>query len=160
MDVAANGKVATATGTTEIGTFLESQVGRVYHSSWRTIDQAMVDAFASVTGDRVDPTRAAPTPFGGTAAQGFLLLSLLAVMRKDTDRGPTPGVRIGVNYGFDRVRFVSSVSIGSRVRGRFITRSVIEKRPGTYQEEIEAAIECEGCAEPVLEARWIIQAMT
>ena len=91
-------------------------------SRWFTVDQAMIDGFADVTHDHqfihVDPAAAAQTPFGGTIAHGFLTLSLLSAMVYDAVP-PIEGVTMGVNYGFDRVRFVSPVKVDARVRGHF-----------------------------------------
>ena len=91
-------------------------------SRWITVDQARIDAFAEVTEDRqfihIDPEAARATPFGGTIAHGFLTLSLLSAMTYDAVP-PLEGVVMGVNYGFDRLRFLAPVLAGSQVRGRF-----------------------------------------
>src|SRR5207248_11528299 len=90
-------------------------------SSWLTIDQARIDAFADATEDRqfihIDPAAAAQTPFGGTIAHGFLTLSLLSRMGAEAMLIPH-GVRMAVNYGIDRMRFLAPVRAGKRVRGR------------------------------------------
>ena len=87
-------------------------------SDWITVDQARIDAFADITEDRqfihVDPERAKATPFGGTIAHGFLTLSLLSRMSFD-GVAPLEGVVMGVNYGFDKVRFLAPVPSGARV---------------------------------------------
>src|SRR5579862_6194813 len=102
-------------------------------SSWLTIDQQRIDEFAEATEDRqfihVDPGAAAQTTFRGTIAHGFLSLSLLSRMGAEAMRIPE-GVKIGVNYGFDTVRFLAPVRSGKRVRGRFTLDSVEEKAPG------------------------------
>ena len=99
---------------------LQSQVGQTFQSEWLLIDQAMIDRFAEATGDfqyiHVDPERAAQTPFGGTVAHGFLTLSLLSRLHATLRRPPIKGIRMGINYGLDRVRFVHPVRSGSRVR--------------------------------------------
>src|SRR3954468_7461091 len=105
-------------------------------SSWLMVDQARIEEFAEVTEDRqfihVDPEAAAKTPFGGTIAHGFLTLSLL--LRMAADPMPVPeGVKMGVNYGFERARFIAPVRSGKRVRGRFALASMGEKRPGQWQ---------------------------
>ena len=91
-------------------------------SSWILVDQARIDAFAEATEDRqfihVDPEAAAQTPFGGTIAHGFLSLSLLSRMGAEAMLVPD-GLKMAVNYGFDRVRFIAPVKAGKRVRGRF-----------------------------------------
>lgn len=87
-------------------------------SSWVTIDQARIQAFADATGDQqwihTDPDRAATGPFGGTIAHGYLTLSLLPVMTADLLR--VDGITAAINYGADRLRFVQPVPAGSRVR--------------------------------------------
>ena len=101
---------------------LAAMVGRSFVSRWLVVDQARIDAFAKVTEDEqfihVDPKRAAETAFGGTVAHGFLTLSLLSAMAYSA-LPRIEGAAHGVNYGFDRVRFVRPVPSGSRVRGHF-----------------------------------------
>src|SRR5437763_7676423 len=113
---------------------IRARVGQeVGVSSWLTIDQARIDAFAEATEDlqfiHVDPVAAAQTPFGGTIAHGFLSLSLLSRMGAEAMLIPE-GMRMAVNYGLDRVRFLAPVRSGKRVRGRFTLDSVEEKAPG------------------------------
>lgn len=128
-------------------------------SDWLTVDQAMIDCFAEATGDRqfihVDPVRAAATPFGGTIAHGFLTLSLLPALLETADIPVPAGLRMAVNYGTDRLRFVSPVRAGRRVRGRFTLLRFTEIAPGTYRQVIEATIEIEGSERPALIAEWI-----
>ena len=102
---------------------LQSLIGQeVGVSRWFALDQARIDAFAGLTEDEqfihVDPERAKTTPFGGTIAHGFLTLSLASAMSYDAVK-PLQGVVMGVNYGFDKLRFLAPVPAGSRVRGRF-----------------------------------------
>jgi acyl dehydratase len=127
-------------------------------SGWILVDQARIDAFAEVTEDRqfihVDPDAAARTPFGGTVAHGFLTLSLLSRMAADAMLVPE-GVKMGVNYGFERVRFMAPVRSGKRVRGRFRLASMDEKRPGQWQFVHNVAVEIEGEDKPALVADWI-----
>jgi acyl dehydratase len=127
-------------------------------SDWILVDQARIDAFAEVTEDRqfihVDPIGAAKTPFGGTVAHGFLTLSLLSRMAADAMLRPE-GVKMGVNYGFDRVRFMAPVRSGKRVRGRLTLTAFDEKRPGQYQFVHNVAVEIEGEDKPALIADWI-----
>ena len=91
-------------------------------SDWITVDQAMIDAFATLTNDRqfihIDPEAARATPFGSTVAHGFLTLSLLSQMTYAL-LPAVPGRKLGVNYGFDRVRFITPVRCGARLRGKF-----------------------------------------
>lgn len=129
-------------------------------SEWITIDQSRIDAFAETTEDHqfihVDPAAAAQTPFGGTIAHGFLSLSLLSRMSFDVVLLPD-NTRMGVNYGFDRVRFLTPVRAGKRVRGHFTLASFEEKRPGQFQFAHEVTVEIEGEDKPALTALWIGQ---
>ena len=139
----------------EIGLKVGREVGV---SDWILIDQARIDTFAGVTEDRqfihVDPEAAARTPFGGTVAHGFLTLSLLSRMAADAMLIPE-GVRMGVNYGFEKVRFMAPVRSGRRVRGRFRLERLDEKRPGQWQFTHQVTVEIEGEEKPALVADWI-----
>ena len=138
---------------------IRSHLGReVGVSGWITIDQARIDAFAEATEDRqfihVDPAAAAQTPFGGTIAHGFLTLSLLSRMGTEAMLIPE-GVKIAVNYGLDRVRFLAPVRSGKRVRGRFTLDSVEEKAPGQWLMRHVVTVEIEGEEKPALTAVWL-----
>jgi acyl dehydratase len=139
----------------ELGARVGEEIGV---SGWIEIDQARIDAFAQVTEDHqfihVDPEAAAGTPFGGTVAHGFLTLSLLSRMAGDVMLRPET-MKMGVNYGFERVRFMAPVRSGKRVRGRFVLTSFEEKRPGQYQFVHNVTVEIEGEAKPALIADWI-----
>ncbi|WP_078707095.1 MaoC family dehydratase [Consotaella salsifontis] len=136
--------------------------GPEFVSNWFTVDQDMIDAFAHATHDHqfihVDPVRAkAETPFGGTIAHGFLTLSLLSALAYDV----LPGVehtRMGVNYGFETVRFIQPVKCGARVRGRFQLVGLTE-RAVSIQSTWKTSVEVEGAAKPALTAEWITLAM-
>jgi acyl dehydratase len=127
-------------------------------SEWILVDQQAIDAFADVTQDHqfihVDPEAAASTPFGGTVAHGFLTLSLLSRMAVDAMLRPD-GIRMGVNYGFEKVRFIAPVRSGKRVRGRFRLDAFDEKRPGQFQFVHNVTVEIEGEDKPALVADWI-----
>ena len=127
-------------------------------SPWILISQADIDTFADVTGDHqfihVDPQAAARTPFGGTIAHGFLTLSLLSQMAASVMLVPD-GLRMAVNYGFDRVRFIAPVRSGKRVRGRFTLARMDEKNPGQFQFVHHVVVEIEGEDKPALTADWI-----
>ena len=127
-------------------------------SSWLTVDQARIDAFAEATEDRqfihTDPAAAAQTPFGGTIAHGFLSLSLLSRMAADAMLIPE-GVKMAVNYGLDRVRFLAPVRSGSRVRGRFTLDSIEEKAPGQLLMRHVVTVQIEGEDKPALTAVWL-----
>jgi acyl dehydratase len=127
-------------------------------SDWILVDQKAIDTFAEVTGDHqfihVDPVAAAQTPFGGTVAHGFLTLSLLSQMAAGVMLIP-PTTKMGVNYGFEKVRFIAPVRSGKRVRGRFTLVSFEEKRPGQWQFLHHVTVEIEGEEKPALIADWI-----
>ena len=138
---------------------IRSRVGnQVGVSDWITIDQGRIDAFADATEDRqfihVDAAAAAQTPFGGTIAHGFLSLSLLSRMGAEAMLIPD-GVKIGVNYGLDRVRFLAPVRSGGRVRGRFTLDSVEEKAPGQWLLRHTVTVEIENEEKPALTAVWL-----
>ena len=143
---------------------IRSHVGEeVGVSSWIVIDQARIDAFADATEDRqfihVDPAAAAQTVFGGTIAHGFLSLSLLSRMGAEAMLVPD-GVRIAINYGLDRVRFLAPVRSGKRVRGRFTLDSVEEKAPGQLLLRHNVTVEIEGEEKPALSAVWLALIVT
>ena len=127
-------------------------------SAWILIDQARVDAFAEVTEDRqfihVDPEAAARTPLGGTVAHGFLTLSLLSRMAADVMLVPDT-LKMALNYGADRVRFLSPVRTGKRVRGQFTLDCIEEKSPGQWLTRHTVTVEIEGEAKPALVAEWL-----
>jgi acyl dehydratase len=138
---------------------IQERVGsEVGVSDWILIDQAAIDTFAQVTDDHqfihVDPQAAAKTPFGGTVAHGFLTLSLLSRMAADAMLRPEE-VKMGVNYGFDKVRFMAPVRSGKRVRGRFRLTRFDEKRAGQWQFVHQVTVEIEGEGKPALIADWI-----
>ncbi len=131
-------------------------------SDWFLIDQQRIDEFADTTEDHqfihVDPEKAAATPFGGTIAHGFLTLSMLAPLL--TTSCEKPEVKLSVNYGFNRIRFLAPVRSGKRIRGSFKLLELEEKRPGQWQQTVEATIEIEGEDKPALLAEWIFQHFT
>ncbi|AIT06159.1 nodulation protein NodN [Sphingomonas taxi] len=142
---------------------MRDRIGTETVSDWVEVSQAMIDRFAEATGDRqfihVDPVAAAATPFGGTIAHGFLTLSLMPLLAASVPDAPQlAGVKMGVNYGGNKVRFLTPVRSGSRVRGRFRLLAFDEKRPGQYQQTTEFTVEIEGADKPALIAEWISQA--
>jgi acyl dehydratase len=128
-------------------------------SAWQRIDQSMIDAVANVTGDHhfihVDPVRAAEVlPSGGTIAHGFFTLALLSNMGYQVC--PTiEGVRFPLNYGFNRMRFVAPVPVGSRVRGRFVLKALDVIDASQRQIIYDASVEIEGGRKPALVAEWL-----
>ena len=141
---------------------LQAKVGEAIGSSdWLEVTQERIDKFAEATGDfqfiHVDPERAKQTPFGGTIAHGFLTLSLIPVLRAQSSCPRPAGVKMGVNYGGNKVRFLAPVRAGKRVRAHFKLLELTEKRPGQWQETMETTIEIEGEDKPALIAEWISQ---
>ena len=127
-------------------------------SKWITVDQTMIDAFAGATDDHqfihVDPVRAAETPFGGTIAHGFLTLSLLSTMNYDC----LPKIReqtMGINYGFDKVRFMTPVKCGKRIRGHFVLAEARFRGAGMMMTTYYVSFEIEGERKPALTANWM-----
>ena len=138
---------------------IRSRVGEeVGVSDWIVVDQKRVDAFADATEDRqfihTDPVSAAQTPFGGTIAHGFLTLSLLSRMGAEAMLIPD-GMKMAVNYGLDRVRFLAPVRSGKRGRGRFTRDSIEEKAPGQLLMRHTVTVEIEGEEKPALTAIWL-----
>jgi acyl dehydratase len=111
-----------------------------------------------VTEDRqfihIDPEAAKATPFGGTVAHGFLTLSLLSKLASDCVL-VCEGIKMGVNYGFDKVRFSTPVKSGKRIRGRFTLMSARERVPGQWALKYSARVEIEGEDKPALVAEWL-----
>jgi len=127
-------------------------------SDWLLVDQPMIDAFAHATNDHqyihVDPERAASSPFGGTIAHGFLTLSLLSTMNYNG----LPKIReqtMGINYGFENVRFLSPVKSGARIRTHFVLAEARFRGAGMLMMTYDVSIEIENEKKPALTARWL-----
>jgi acyl dehydratase len=138
---------------------LKARIGQeVGVSDWCVVDQDMIDRFADLTDDHqwihVDRAAAAASPFGGTIAHGFLVLSLLAKLAAAADIA-LAGTKMGMNYGFDKVRMTSPVRAGSRIRGRFVLRDVAERGVGQWLVTMTATVEVEGQAKPAIIAEWL-----
>jgi acyl dehydratase len=132
-------------------------------SNWHVVTQEMIDRFAEVTHDHqfihVDPVRAKKeTPFGGTIAHGFLTLSLLSLVGSEV-MPPIKGRAMGINYGFDKIRFISPVKAGGKIRGRFKLKEVNERAAKEVMFRYEVAIEIEGVEKPALVAEWLTMAV-
>jgi acyl dehydratase len=142
----------------ELKALVGSNIGT---SDWLTVDQAMIDKFAEATGDHqfihVDVEKAKLTPFGGTIAHGFLSLSIMPVLTQMTDMPRLENIKMGVNYGGNKTRFLAPVRSGKRVRGHFKLLEIEEKRPGQWQQTVEYTLEIEGEDKPALIAEWISQ---
>ncbi len=141
---------------------LKALVGKtIGTSAWLTVDQDMINKFADATGDHqfihVDVEKAKLTPFGGTIAHGFLSLSLMPVLTDTADLPRLENIRMGVNYGGNKTRFLAPVRSGKRVRGHFKLLELEEKRPGQWQQTVEYTLEIEGEDKPALIAEWISQ---
>lgn len=138
----------------------QAMVGReIGVSSWHLIDQPRIDTYAGVIEDHqfihVDPERAKrETAFGTTIAHGFLTMSMLSVMSYEV-MPAIAGTTMGVNYGFDKLRFISPVRSGKRVRGRFVLAEAKLRKAGELQSRTNVTVEIEGEDKPALVAEWL-----
>jgi acyl dehydratase len=128
-------------------------------SSWHVVDQKRIDLYADVIEDHqfihIDPERAArETPYGTTVAHGFLTMSLLSIMSYEV-MPVIEGATMGVNYGFDKLRFLSPVRSGSRVRGRFTLTEARLRKPNELLSRTSVTVEIEGEEKPALAANWL-----
>jgi len=129
---------------------------------WFLVDQERINAFAEVSEDRqfihVDPEACATmSPWGVPIAHGFLTLSLLTVLMSTVKEDPRAleGIVMGVNYGFDKVRFINPVKVDSKVRGSSVVSTVDLRDPNTLQVTRTVTVEIEGEAKPALIAEWV-----
>lgn len=141
---------------------MQGMVGKTLGASeWLLVDQDMINKFADATGDHqfihVNEEMAKMTPFGGTIAHGFLTLSLFPVLMAKSDCPRVEGIKMGVNYGGNKVRFLAPVRSGKKVRGHFKLLELEEKRPGQWQQTLEFTVEIEGEDKPAVMAEWISQ---
>jgi acyl dehydratase len=141
---------------------LATKVGETIGTSeWLEVSQDRINQFAEATGDfqfiHIDAEKAKLTPFGGTIAHGFLTLSLIPVLTQTSDSPRIDGIKMAVNYGGNKVRFLAPVRSGKRVRGHFKLLELEEKRPGQWQQTVETTVEIEGEDKPALIAEWISQ---
>jgi len=127
-------------------------------SSWHLVDQPRIDTYADVIEDHqfihVDPQRAKETAFGTTIAHGFLTMSLLSIMSYEV-MPVIAGTTMGVNYGFDKLRFLSPVRSGKRVRGRFVLAEAKLRKANELQSRTNVTVEIEGEDKPALVADWL-----
>ena len=143
---------------------LEALVGtEIGSSEWLEIDQERINTFADVTEDQqfihINQELAKKTPFGGTIAHGFLTLSLLSRFSEDAGL-VIEGVKMGINYGFEKIRFLAPVPSGSKVRGRFFLKSVVEKKEGNFLITYQVSVDIEGSDKPALVADWLTLQLT
>ena len=143
---------------------LKGRIGQeVGVSKWFDVPQSAIDAFADLTHDHqfihIDVEKAKQTPFGGTIAHGFLTVSLLSAMAYDA-LPDIAGRTMGVNYGFDRLRMMSPVKAGARIRGRFVLKALDSKSPQQHPLTHAVTVEIEGAEKPALAADWVTLAFT
>jgi acyl dehydratase len=145
--------------TIDVRSLADRVGGELGVSDWLTISQAQINQFADATGDHqwihVDAARAATdSPFKTTIAHGFLTLSLLSSLIRDAMT--FHGLRMAINYGMNRMRFVAPVPAGSRIRARFVPVSV-EDASGSVQVTWQVTIEREHSDKPCCVAEWIVR---
>ena len=128
-------------------------------SEWVEISQDRIDKFAEATDDHqfihVNPEAAAMTPFGGTIAHGFLTLSMIPHLTVNSDVPRPDGIKMALNYGGNKTRFLTPVRSGKKIRGVYKLVEMEEKRPGQWQQTNEITIEIEGEDKPALVTEWI-----
>ena len=139
----------------EVRSFTGKEIGV---SDWFKLDQDKINQFADLTEDHmflhVDPEAAQATPFGSTIAHGLLTLSMMPVMAYQAMPGVS-GTKMGVNYGYNKVRFMAPVKSGKRIRGHFAVAGIEDKSDGRRQITHDVTIEIEGESKPALVAEWI-----
>ena len=127
-------------------------------SEWLLVDQERINQFAEATGDHqyihVDSERAAQTPFGSTIAHGFLTMSLMVLMGYEGSTKLKNSV-MGINYGFDKLRFLNPVKVNSKIRGRFRLISAEEKNTNQWLLKHNITVEIAGEEKPALVAEWL-----
>ena len=147
--------------------FKEAEGKEQATGDWMEITQDIVNQFADVTLDHqfihIDPERAKQTPFGGPIAHGFLTLSMLTHLGasanpENPDPGRIKGMMMGVNYGFDKVRFVSPVKVGSKIRVHKLL-SKVELKGNAVQQTQTMTVEIEGETNPAIFADWLTRAV-
>ena len=142
----------------EIATKVGQHIGT---SEWVEMSQERINLFADATGDHqfihINEEAAKMTPFGGTIAHGFLTLSMIPYLSANSDLPTVEGVKMRVNYGGNKKRFIAPVRSGKRIRGHWKLLELVEKRPGQWQQTHEITIEIEGEDKPALITEWIMQ---
>ena len=151
--------MATTINAKNLADYVGKEVGK---SSWFTISQEQINNFADTTLDHqfihVDPEKAKQTPFGDTIAHGFLSLSMLSAMSVEAGLH-LENTTMGINYGFDKVRFLQPVKVNSKVRGSMTLTEFTEKRPGQFLINWLVNVEIEGEDKPALTAQWLSMIM-
>lgn len=138
---------------------LNDYIGKeIGHSDWFLVDQERINQFADVTIDHqfihIDEEKSKKGPFGSTIAHGFLTLSLLTHLT-DTCRLIPEGTVMGINYGFDKVRFINPVKVNSRIRATVKPLSAVERSPGQWLLKSEVNVEIENEEKPALVSEWL-----
>ncbi|WP_372779824.1 MaoC family dehydratase [Litorivivens sp.] len=138
---------------------LQSWIGKETEpSDWLEVSQERINQFADCTLDHqfihIDPDKAKETPFGGTIAHGFLSLSLLSHFSEQYSF-VIDGFQMGINYGFDKIRFLAPVKAGKRVRAKAKVLEIDETKPGQFRMKSEVTVEIEGESKPALIAEWL-----
>ena len=140
----------------EIAEKVGEQIGT---SPWVEISQERINQFAEATGDHqfihVNEEAAKMTPFGGTIAHGFLTLSMIPYLSAESDLPKPDGIKMAVNYGGNKTRFINPVRSGKKIRGHWKLLEMTEKRPGQWQQTVEITIEIEGEDKPALICEWM-----
>jgi acyl dehydratase len=128
-------------------------------SQWVEISQERINKFAEATGDyqfiHVNEELARQTPFGGTIAHGFLTLSMIPYLSAHSEMPRPDGIKMALNYGGNKIRFLAPVRAGKRIRGHWKLLEMVEKRPGQWLQTVEITIEIEGEDKPALVCEWI-----
>ena len=137
---------------------LDAKGSDLGYSDWFLISQDRVNAFADVTLDHqyihVDPERAAATPFGGTIVHGFLTTSLLVHLATSIALQPD-NVVMGINYGFNKLRYLAPVPVGGEIRAHVTVADVVEKQPGQFLLTYDVTVEIKDHDKPALVAEWL-----
>ena len=146
--------------THDIRKLFADQNNQEWTSKWFKVDQELINSFAKVTQDNqfihIDRDKAKKTKFGTTIAHGFLTMSLLSAMYYDAVP-ETEDMRMGINIGFDKLRFLAPVKCDDNIRGIFLLSNIAEKRPKTITLTWATKVEIEGNLKPALLASWIEQ---
>ena len=144
--------------TPSITKLLTWKKNKEWTSKWFQVDQELINSFAEVTHDNqyihIDPNKAKDTEYGTTIAHGFLTMSLLSAMYYDAIP-QIEGLKMGINTGFDRLRFVAPVKSTDKIRGVFRLLKITEKSPNIIRLTWNTKVEIEGNAKPALLAIWI-----
>ena len=127
-------------------------------TAWFKVEQDRINAFADATLDHqfihIDEEAAKKTPFGSTIAHGFLSLSMLSHFSAEYGYA-LEGAVMGINYGFDKVRFVNPVNVNSEIRAVATLKSAVEKNPGSFLMSYSVVVEIKGVEKPALIAEWL-----